>query len=765
MASRTEVRVTCAAGIVLAWLGGGSSLAGQDAPRLSLEQAPSTAFHLLDYTVLPMHGDRGGIALRVGPTDRRLDPYRPGDELEVVGVVGQVAGMVSITPTSIVHVARNAAPAPLNVPAEDLQGFRYLGQLVTTEGKVLEVGENTAGAYVLIADAKRNPYKIFLPHAPQNPVMLPAIKVGDTLKASGVAFQYCPRPPHNRWFELLVHDQSDLAVRDAGWVVPIWVVSSTVLGFAILAYGWWSREQRLHTQRERLRRIYQLGEEILSLHSIEAILARVASELPAILGVSRVRLYVHNRSSKTLDAVAADGAEAVSIELASPPGGTHAGAAACFHYRTLLVIPDLARSPFPVCSTTSEIQPKSLLFVPMMSQGEVVGVFELDQDDRAREFSLDEQSLAQHLGNQMGVAMRLLDQRSVQEQLYRSEKLAAVGRLISGVVNELRAPLASIGELASMAQQKPHLCPAEREVRAISAEAYKANSIVARLVSFASEPVETRPVDVNALVRNLVEFRALDTKASGLRVRELTGGSPMLVMGWQGQIEQVLLNLLVHAEQSAAHSAEKTITVQTSLLAKRVLVEIGFGAPVEGSLDDSTAVLSLARSVIAGHGGEVRLVKTPGTGWRFELEMPATGRDRSVSQAALPAQPLRQLTVLAIEPDEGTRKQLVALLSTRGHRVVPINNSDTALEIAQRMRFDFAFCSVHSPGLNWIELSERLQGRLGAFILMSDGYDAELAADFEGEGRFVLAKPIQEGELDRILLSGETASMIRARSA
>jgi len=62
----------------------------------------------------------------------------------------------------------------------------------------------------------------------------------------------------------------------------------------------------------------------------------------------------------------------------------------------------------------------------MIAQGEVAGVLELDQDDRVRDFSAAEQSLAQHLGNQVGVALRMLDQRSVQEQLSRTEKLAAV---------------------------------------------------------------------------------------------------------------------------------------------------------------------------------------------------------------------------------------------------------------------------------------------------------------------------------------------------
>ena len=242
----------------------------------------------------------------------------------------------------------------------------------------------------------------------------------------------------------------------------------------------------MRSQRKRLRRTYKLGEEILGASSSATILKRISEALPGIIGVTRVHLYVYNRTAKTLDAIEEEGVEPESISLSSPPGGTPAGAVACFHYRTLLVIPDIDRSPFPVAAKTGERSPKSLLFIPMMAQGEVIGVLELDQDDRVRDFTADEQALAQHLGNQIGVAIRLLDQRNVQEQLFRTEKMVAVGRLISGVVNELQTPLASISNLAHRALEKASGGPAEREVAAIAAEAAKAAGMVNRLVSYAA---------------------------------------------------------------------------------------------------------------------------------------------------------------------------------------------------------------------------------------------------------------------------------------
>jgi GAF domain-containing protein len=545
-----------------------------------------------------------------------------------------------------------------------------------------------------------------------------------------------------------------LLAADGNWLVqPLMLAFGLIMLFCI-SFFLWSREHRLRRQRERLRKTYHLGEEILSASSPETILKRVSTSLTAVLGVTRVHLYVYNRAAKTLDGLAGEHGEPESISLSSPPAGTEAGAVACFHYRTLLSIPDIDRSPFPMSPKEGDRAPKSLLFVPMLAQGEVTGVLELDQDDRVHDFTLDEQALAQHLANQIGVAFRLLDQRSVQEQLFRTEKLAAVGRLISGVVNELQTPLASISDLARRALDKARNCGAEREVAAIASEAQRAAAMVARLVSFAAEQVEARPVSVSTLLHSLIEFREGDWKASGIRVRDLTAHEQLYVLGSQGQLEQVFLNLLVHAEQSLADAPQKVITVRTSVLAKRLLVEVSFtGQPVSRKPEETAAVLGVTRSVIAGHGGEVRLIEKSHADPRFEVELPlTTARERTSPASTTSVSDFsRGMTALMIEPDETAQKQLLGLLAARGYRVVPVANADTGLELAQRIRIDAAFCSLHAPGLNWVELSERMQPRVGGFILLSDGYDAELSSNFEGYNRYVLAKPVQEAELERVL--------------
>jgi CheY-like chemotaxis protein len=160
------------------------------------------------------------------------------------------------------------------------------------------------------------------------------------------------------------------------------------------------------------------------------------------------------------------------------------------------------------------------------------------------------------------------------------------------------------------------------------------------------------------------------------------------------------------------------------------------------------------------------MIEKPNEDSRFEVELPLAAQEqaRTAAAAANAPEPGRQFTILVIEAEEATQRQMLGLLESRGCRVIPVTNSDSGLELAQRMRFDIAFCSVHAPGLNWVELSERLQSRVGAFVLISGRYDPELVADFEEDGRYVISKPVQEGEIDRVLANAERLISAKTRA-
>jgi signal transduction histidine kinase/CheY-like chemotaxis protein len=459
------------------------------------------------------------------------------------------------------------------------------------------------------------------------------------------------------------------------------------------------------------------------------------------------------------------------VPIDSPTGLVETSAVTCFQNHTTLSIPDTRHHPFPSPESEPPAElPRSILFVPMLAQGEPVGVFQVDNDRQARNFSPDELAVAQHLANQMGLAVKLLQQRSFREQLSRSEKLAAVGRLISGVVNDLQTPLEAISSMADSALEQ-QTGPPGHELLVIASEARRASAIVTRLVSFVQpEHAQAEPVDLNILLRNLMQFREHEWKACGIQLRNLTKDKPLYVLGSQGQLEQVFLNLFVHAEQSLEEAPEKWIKVRADRLAHRVFIEIGYSAslqraaPADGSAPEgissqgeaATLGLDVCRSIVAGHSGELR-ISSSGQESLFEIELPSIAPEQLPKPAA-PAEAApssRRWTALLLEPEEFVERKLVEWLANRGYRVVPVRSSEVGLDLVQRMRFDVVLCSTHLAGLSWVEFFDRIRGRVGAFTLLAEAFSQDLSTHFRGEGRYVLQKPIEQNQFDRTLAAVE----------
>jgi hypothetical protein len=345
--------------------------------------------------------------------------------------------------------------------------------------------------------------------------------------------------------------------------------------------------------------------------------------------------------------------------------------------------------------------------------------------------------------------------------------------LISGVASELRAPLDTILQLAtSLASSRTRAIP-ERDLLLLAAESQRASEMVSRLVSFSRpEDSAARHVDINALIAGLMEFRDPEWRTQGLRVQNRLAAQPAVVLGAQGQIEQVFLNLLVHAEQCAMDAPGKSISVASSQIAGHATVEISYSAkgtadPIPdlfaaGSSSETGALgLSVCQGIIQGHGGEIRLRGGSGTA-RFEIELPLVGRDQPAPHLTT-RKSANPLTLLLVDPDHAGERQLLAQLGARGHRVVPAPVEEAA-DLAQRLRFDAVFWAVRLSTSRANEYRERIRAQVALFVLVSDGYDAELARSLESSGGFLLARPVQDTDLDRILQSIQTKTPTAPRT-
>jgi CheY-like chemotaxis protein len=135
------------------------------------------------------------------------------------------------------------------------------------------------------------------------------------------------------------------------------------------------------------------------------------------------------------------------------------------------------------------------------------------------------------------------------------------------------------------------------------------------------------------------------------------------------------------------------------------------------------------------------------------MELPAVrpgAVDRSVTSQPRAAQ-ITQMSALIVEPDPAAQRRLVRLLDLRGHRAVPVASSEEGVDLVQRLRFDLSFCSMHVQGLNWVQFFQQVRRNVGAFVLLSEGHDPDLARIFDGGGGYLLQKPVEDAELDDLL--------------
>jgi CheY-like chemotaxis protein len=134
------------------------------------------------------------------------------------------------------------------------------------------------------------------------------------------------------------------------------------------------------------------------------------------------------------------------------------------------------------------------------------------------------------------------------------------------------------------------------------------------------------------------------------------------------------------------------------------------------------------------------------------VELP---RQRTEEDAPAPkprsSRPARQITALIVEPELAAQRRLMALLAARGHRAVPVGNAEEGLDLSHRLKFDVVFCAVRLPGLNWVEFRHKVRRHIPAFVLVSEGFDPDLARSFAtGEG-WVVGRALEHEEVERVV--------------
>ena len=248
----------------------------------------------------------------------------------------------------------------------------------------------------------------------------------------------------------------------------------------------------------------------------------------------------------------------------------------------------------------------------------------------------------------------ITEELRLRSQLIHSERLSAVGQLVSGVAHELYNPLQSIlgfTELLIDAEQRPEL---RRDLEQVRSEAIRAGKIVRNLLAFVRRSSSERTIaSVNDIVKTTISLRSYEFGSANIRLFESYGeGLPSVVVNPE-EIQQVILNLILNAEQ-AMRSAHRggTLTVTTKCVDTMVTIEIqddGPGVPpaLAGrvfepffstkEVGEGTGLgLSIAMGIAEAHAGTLTLVPTV-QGACFRLALPGVDVNDGLPVATLVA--------------------------------------------------------------------------------------------------------------------------------
>ena len=364
---------------------------------------------------------------------------------------------------------------------------------------------------------------------------------------------------------------------------------------------------------------------------------------------------------------------------------------------------------------------------------------------------------------QQGVLTDLTQQHEIEEQLRMSQKMEAVGRLAGGIAHDFNNLLMVILSYTDFAMEAlPEGSPARADVDEARKASMRAVGLTRQLLAFSRKQV-LRPevLDLNALVGGL-EKMLRRLLGEDIELSFLPGSTLGATKADAGQIEQVLMNLIVNARDAMPNGgsleiattnadvdhdfASKYVGLLPGSYVRLTVADTGIG------MDEATQArvfepffttkaagkgtglgLATVYGIVKQSGGGIWVQSELGRGTTFEIFLPREGTTRGHEGDVVSRKPTHGTeTVLVVEDEEAVRRLTLRILVAAGYRVVAAASGAEALQVSaqSKSRIDLLLTDVVMPGMNGRDLWDRLRKlRPELKVLFMSGYTDDVLAD------------------------------------
>jgi len=310
----------------------------------------------------------------------------------------------------------------------------------------------------------------------------------------------------------------------------------------------------------------------------------------------------------------------------------------------------------------------------------------------------------------VGMMHDVSDRKQLEERLYQSQKLDAVGRLAGGVAHDFNNLLTVITVHSGflLGSLDPDEAGERADVEAIQEAAQRAAALTQQLLAFGRKQVlQPRIVDLNSIV---IDTNKMLHRLIGERIEVVTAlGSDLWdVQADPGQLEQVLVNLALNARDAMAEGG--TLTIRTAnVVAEEVPTNEATGNFVVLSVADSGSGMDAATrarifepffttkksagtglglasvyGIVAQSGGFIDVTSVPDEGTTMAVYLPRVVGEHAAldGPVALPIRPTGGETVLLVEDEDGVRAAARRILAAQGYTVLEAFDGAEALSVA-----------------------------------------------------------------------------------